>query len=614
MEHAHILLSLTLIGVLGSLAQWLAWLVKLPAILFLLLVGLLLGPVTGWLRPDALFGELLFPIVSLAVAVILFEGSLTLQLRQIRGLESVVRNLVSIGALLTWGVIAVAAHWLLGLVWPLALLFGALVVVTGPTVIVPMLRTVRPTARVANVLRWEGIVIDPLGALLAVLVFEFILASATGAGAWQHVLAGFGRTLAVGGLLGAAAGHGLGLALRRVWVPEYLTNVVTLTAVFGVFTAANLVQAESGLLAVTVMGMWLANMKQVPVEEILDFKESLSVLLISGLFIILAARLEPAQLAVLGPPALALFAVIQFVARPLDVLVSTFGSSLNWRERALLAWIAPRGIIAAAVSALFALRLEQAGYAQAPLLVSLTFFVIITTVLLQSATARPLAHWLGVAEPEPRGLLIIGANQVARAIGLVLQEQGFPVMLTDNHWPNIRDARMAGLPVFYGQAISEIADRHLNLVGFGYMLGLSQNDHLNVLAALRYRHEFGRHNIYTLPPPQNGDAERRVATLETRGHLLFRADATWKRLASLLAQGAEIKVTPLTDSFTLEGYLASRQQRVIPMFAITPKGRLRIFSVDDTPKAGPGWKVIGLVEAVSGTDSEARPPNEEKAR
>ena len=613
MEHAHILLSLTLIGVLGSLAQWLAWLVKLPAILFLLLVGLLLGPVTGWLRPDALFGELLFPIVSLAVAVILFEGSLTLQLRQIRGLESVVRNLVSIGALLTWGVIAVAAHWLLGLVWPLALLFGALVVVTGPTVIVPMLRTVRPTARVANVLRWEGIVIDPLGALLAVLVFEFILASAAGAGAWQHVLAGFGRTLAVGGLLGAAAGHGLGLALRRVWVPEYLTNVVTLTAVFGVFTAANLVQAESGLLAVTVMGMWLANMKQVPVEEILDFKESLSVLLISGLFIILAARLEPAQLGLLGLPALALFAVIQFVARPLDVLVSTLGSSLSWRERALLAWIAPRGIIAAAVSALFALRLEQAGYAQAPLLVSLTFFVIIATVVLQSATARPLAHWLDVAEPEPRGLLIIGANRVARAIGQVLQEQGFPVLLTDNHWPNIREARMAGLPVFYGQAISEIADRQLDLVGFGRMLGLSQNDHLNVLAAQRYRHEFGRQNIYTLPPPQSGDAERRVAALETRGHLLFRADATWKRLASLLAQGAEIKVTPLTDSFTLDDYLASRQQRVIPLFAITPKGRLRIFSVDDTPKAGPGWKMIGLVEPAAETDDETRPDNKEKA-
>ncbi len=595
MEPAHILLSLTAIGLLGSLAQWLAWLVKLPAILFLLLIGLLLGPATGWLRPDALFGELLFPIVSLAVAVILFEGSLTLQLREIRGLESVVRNLVSIGALLTWGVIAVAAHALVGLVWPLALLFGALVVVTGPTVIVPMLRTVRPTARVANVLRWEGIVIDPLGALLAVLVFEFILAGQAGAGAWQHVLAGFGRTLAVGGLLGVAAGYGLGVALRRVWIPEYLTNVVTLTLVFGVFTAANRVQDESGLLAVTAMGLWLANMRQVPIEEILDFKESLSVLLISGLFIILAARLAPAQLALLGLPALALFAVVQFVARPLDVLVSTAGSRLSWRERALLAWIAPRGIIAAAVSALFALRLEQAGYAQAPLLVSLTFFVIIATVVLQSATARPLAAWLGVAEPEPRGLLIIGANRVARAIGRVLQEQGLPVLLTDNHWPNIRDARMDGLPVFYGEAISERADRHLNLVGMGRMLGLSQNDNLNVLAAQRFRHEFGRHRVYTLPPPNHDDAERRLAAPAQRGHVLFGEEATWKRLASLLAQGAEIKVTPLSEDFGLEDYLATWQGRVIPLFAITPRGRLRVFTVDERPRAGPGWKVIGLV-------------------
>jgi CPA1 family monovalent cation:H+ antiporter len=309
MEH-HALLTLAGIGLIGIACQWLAWRVRLPAILFLLLAGIVAGPVTGWLKPDKLFGELLFPFVSLSVAVILFEGALTLRFDRLRGLGQVVRRMVIAGLVITWLVCAASAWLFLGYSVELALLFGALVVVTGPTVIAPMLRVVRPKPAVAEVLRWEGIVIDPFGALLAVLVFEFLVARGEGA-AWSHTLMTFTGTLVVGIGIGAIAGWLLGVLLRRHAIPDYLQNVFTLALVGGAFAASDSVVPESGLLAVTVMGMVLANLPRVHVEEILDFKESLSVLLISTLFVVLAARIELEQLQALGWGALGVLAVAQ---------------------------------------------------------------------------------------------------------------------------------------------------------------------------------------------------------------------------------------------------------------------------------------------------------------
>ncbi|MBT4160196.1 MAG: sodium:proton antiporter, partial [Gammaproteobacteria bacterium] len=401
------------IGLLAAVAQWSAWRLKLPAILPLLVFGIVVGPVTGVLDPDALFGDLLFPIVSLSVAVILFEGALTLKISELREIGTTVRNLVTIGALITWLVTSVTVHLSLGFDFDLAMLFGAMVVVTGPTVIVPMLRTVRPVRRVANILRWEGIVIDPIGALLAVLAFNYVLASQK-TEALDDIFALFLMVVAIGSVIGLIFGFGLALILRKDWLPEYLRSPFTLLMVFVAFAGAEMAEHESGLLAVTIFGMVLANRPGVEVHDILDFKESLSVLLISGLFILLAARVDFEGLVAIGWPAALVVAVIILVARPLAVFVSTIGSELSINERLLIAWIGPRGIVCAAVAAIFALRLEQVGAEGASLLVPLAFSVIITTVVLQSLTARRLAGLLGVRDPAPAGYLIIGSGQVAR--------------------------------------------------------------------------------------------------------------------------------------------------------------------------------------------------------
>ncbi len=605
--HDTILLSLTAIVVLGIAAQWLAWRVKVPPILFLLLIGIALGPVLGALDPDALFGDLLFPIVSLAVGVILFEGSLTLRFREIQGVSSTIVRMVSLGAVVSWGVAATAAHWFVGLDWPIAFLFGAVVVVTGPTVIAPLLRIVRPSPRVSKILRWEAIIIDPIGALLAVLVYEFIVTqSQTGAAGLGGVVLPFLQLVGLGAVLGVAGGWLLGQLLVRHALPDYLINVTVLAAVLAVFTTSNVMAEESGLLAVTVMGIWLANMRGVPLDDILHFKETLSILFISGLFILLAARIDPGTLSQVGFGALLVLAAIVFVAQPLKVWLSAIGSGLTWREKTMIAWIGPRGIVAAAVSGLFALKLVEEGLEGAEVIVPLTFIVIVGTVVLASLTARPLAKALDIALPEDHGVLIVGANRVTREIAKVLRKHGFRVVIADGNYSEIRQARMDGLETYYGNPVSEAADRKLDLVGIGQMFAMSAQSEVNNLAAVRYRHEFGQSNVFVLQTPQEmaGSENQRITTqFNARG--LFGEEVSLGHLFRLFENGAELFSTRLTENFGFSEYLVHYHGRGELLFGITPNGNLRPLGGEPGQRPGPGWILIGLYEPAAAGDRPA---------
>jgi NhaP-type Na+/H+ or K+/H+ antiporter len=595
MEHSVILL-LAAIGMLSLLSQWLAWWTNLPAILFLLLSGLVMGPGLGLLSPDDLFGGIFFPFVSLAVAVILFEGSLTLHREDIRGHGSVVRNMVSVGFFVTWMVTALAARYLVNMSWPIAWLFGAIMVVTGPTVIVPMVRAVRPNHRIANILRWEGILIDPVGAILAVLTYEVILATGV-ADATGEAVVGLLKMVLAGVLTGAAFGYAWGYALRAMWVPDYLQNVATLLLVFACFAIADTSESEAGLLAVTVMGVWLANMRGVHLDDILDFKESLSLLLISGLFILLAARLNFDQVLGLGWGGLGVLLAIQFVARPLKILVCAQGSDLDSRERIALSWIAPRGIIAAAISALLAIRLETAGYADAGLLVPLTFVIIVGTVVFQSLTAGALVRWLGVAAPPAEGLLIAGSGPVPRTIAEVMQKNELPVLVADSSWDGIRAARMAGLPTYFGNPTSDHADRQMNLTGIGKLLALSRRPDLNDLLCTHFAAEFGRDAVYTMPQTlDDADqrAEKYAVAAARRGRRAFAADLSLAKFSSLLSQGHEIRVTRLSNEFDFADYREQHGGRAIPLLAWNDKGRVRVIGPDSDWVPGADWSVASL--------------------
>ncbi len=574
--------------VLGIGAQWLSWRLKLPAILPLLLIGILAGPVAGLLQPDAMFGELLFPMVSLGVALVLFEGGLTLRFADLKGRGAAVSRLVSWGAVLNWLLIAVGSWWVAGFSPTLALLFAALVVVTGPTVVNPLLRTMRATQNVAQILRWEGILIDPVGALLAVLVFQYIV---IGTGSLLIFL----MSIAVGVATGAAGALSLAFAIRKHWVPEYLLNVLTLAWVVLVFAGSNYLSHESGLLAVTVMGVWLGNTRDVDMSDVLSFKESLSVLIISMLFIVLGARVAPTEILATGWRGLGVLAVV-LLARPVVVWAAMAGGNHSWQEKALVSWVAPRGIVAAAVSSLFALRLQEAGYPGAQSLVDYTFLVIIFTVVMLSFTARPVARFLGLVEEESRGILIVGANAVARAIGRALTQQGFRVRLTDTTWSETQAARMDGLDTYFGDPVSAHADRNLDLAGLGYLFAMSRRPALNTLAAVKFRTEFGARRVFTLRNAQEKDRSEKRRVAETfSAPRLFGEGVTLQKLASLIAQGAEVKTTVLTEAFDMTAYEEKRGKGSILLFALDPANRLRPFTDKVLPEPQPGWSVMALV-------------------
>ena len=595
------LISLASIGVISLICQWVAWRLRLPAILFLLLAGMLVGPGLGLLSPDKLFGDLLFPIVSLAVAVILFEGSLTLKFKELQDHGKMVRNLLISGTLVTWLIGTIASRLLVDISWAVATLFGAIVVVSGPTVIMPLLRAVRPNARIRNILKWEGIVIDPIGALLAVLVFEFAISSGLGSEqAAEHILMTFGSTLLLGTVLGCSAGYYLGAALRSRWLPQFLQNAATLTFMLGVFAFSNFLVHESGLLTVTIMGIWLANMKGVPVEEILEFKESLSVLLISALFILLAARMEFSMLTVLGWGPLWVILILMFVARPLAVWLAAIKTDLSWQEKLFLGWIAPRGIVAAAVSALFAFKLEQAGYEDANALVSMVFLVIMVTVIVQSISSKRLARVLDVRESNNNGYLFIGANAVARLLAKALVAKNIKVVLADTSWINVRAARMENLSVYYGNPVSEHAENNLDLAGIGHVLVVSPYKQLNTQSTYHYLDLYGEGRVLGLP---EGDQSVRASHqssekyVKTRNH--FDENATFARLASLISKGATIKTTQLTSEFTFDDYVKKHGPRLTLLFAIKPDKQVVPVSQKSHVTPQEGWDIVSLIQPAS---------------
>ncbi|HGF4933471.1 TPA: cation:proton antiporter [Vibrio parahaemolyticus] len=576
-------LVLSAVGVIGLGCQWLAWRLRLPAILFLLLAGLIVGPFMQWLKPDEILGNLLFPLVSLAVAVILFEGSLTLNFKEIRGVSGSVWSIVSIGAIISWAATSVATHYFLGFTWELAMLFGSLTVVTGPTVIVPLLRTVRPNSTLANILRWEGILIDPLGALFVVMVYEFIVSHSA-----VNSMEVFGTIIAVGVILGVASGAAVATVLRRAWLPEYLQPFAVLMVVLGVFSVSNHIESEAGLLTVTVMGMWLANAKDINIQQILHFKEHLTILLITGLFIFLAARISLDDFAALGSGALLLFVFMQLVSRSLSIFLSTMRSNLNLKDKLFLSWVAPRGIVAASISSLFAIKLTEYGVDGASLLVPMTFMVIIGTVVLQSATARPMAIALGVAEPAPRGFLLIGANRVAREIGQALARYDRRVLMTDSNWEYISQVRMMGLDYYYGNPISSHADDNLNMIGIGQVVALTPDQHFNIMACMQFVDEFGEDKVHCLQKVKtngNGNEKHSVAQ-EYHGKLLMGGNVSYTQLASLLSRGAEIKHTKLSENFTYQDYLEHHKTNlVIPLFNVEDKGKIQF--CDDPDQFAP---------------------------
>ncbi len=604
------LVTIAAVVVLGIGAQWLAWRTRFPSILLLLGLGFLAGPVTGFLPQDALQGEWLFPFVSLAVGIILFEGGLTLRFDEFREVGKAVVNLITVGVAVTGALGAVGAHYLAGFSWEVAIVLGALLTVTGPTVVLPLLRHVRPSGRVGTIAKWEGITIDPIGAILAVLVLESVIlfrdpaeAAGTHETVWGALVQGIAYEIVVGVGVAALSAAFLILLLQRRLVPDWLQNPVALMTVIAAFAVSNSLQEEAGLLEATLLGIIMANQPFVSVRRIVEFKEDLRVLLISLLFIVLAARLQPSAFEVmLAPGPLLFLALLMLVVRPLAVALSSWRTGLTWKEQAFLAWLAPRGIVAAAVASLFSFRLEEFFPAESERIVPVVFLIIVGTVAVYGLTIAPVARWLGLAQPDPQGILFVGAQAWVRRVAKTLQDLGVRVLLIDANARNVRLARRNGLPAQRTNILAEGVIDDLELSGIGRLVAVTPNDEVNALAALHFAEVFESDEVYQLPMrTENGSTAASEIPRHLRGRPLFATDATYTSLDERFDAGARVRVLHLRrpPEWLRE---ASEDPTFTPLFLVRAE-KVRVYAegAEVVPQAGD--VLVALVDEDPGSEA-----------
>ena len=609
-----ILVNIVLVIALGIGAQWLAWRIRVPSILLLLVLGFTAGPVLELLPPASLQGDWLFAFVSLSIGIILFEGGLSLRISELRGVGRAVLNLITVGVLITGVLAAAAAHWILGMPVGLSVVIGAILTVTGPTVVLPLIRYVRPTGRVGTIAKWEGITIDPVGAILAVLVLEIVivLAGAGHGGASDGLMSALLQageqlfsTIAVSvgvSVLGAAV---LVIVLQRHLVPEYLQSSVALMLVVVVFAGSNMLREESGLFAATLMGIIMANQRYVTVRSIMKFKEDLQVLLIACLFILLAARLELSALAYFDETAFIFLGLLILVVRPLAVAASCWGAGLNWKEQAFMAWLAPRGIVAAAVAALFAERVMGVYGGEAEALVPIVYFVIVGTVAVYGLTISPLARRLGMADPNPQGILFLGAPLWVQQAAAAIQDLGFSVLLIDANERNVEMARDDNLPAEAADALSEQIFDELNLSGIKRLLAVTANDEINTLASIHFTEVFERQEVYQLAAPDSKASESKSSLPSyLRGRALFGAAVTDSDLSGRFDRGGEIRTFGLTEDGAYQTIQAQYGGDLLLLFVVRA-GNLLINAESDQLVPQNGDTVIVMLPAFnSDHDSE----------
>ncbi|WP_420401374.1 cation:proton antiporter [Flagellimonas sp.] len=598
--------------ILGIIAQWVAWRFKLPAILPLILIGLLVGPIATlytedggkliepiWNGKKGLFpGEGLYYFVSLAISIILFEGGLTLKRAEIKNVGPVITKLITVGTVVTFFGAGVAAHYIFELTWQISFLFSALIIVTGPTVITPILRNIPLKKDVSAVLKWEGILIDPIGALVAVLVFEFISVG-EGQAFTKTALIEFGKILLFGTTFGFTFAHALGFVIKKNLVPHYLLNVVSLSVVLLVYVESDVFAHESGLLAVVVMGMVMGNMNLPNLKELLYFKESLSVLLISILFILLAANINISDLELIFNWNTAiLFAVVVFVIRPLGVFLSSMGSDLKLNEKLFIGWVGPRGIVAAGIASLFGSKLLSKGEPGAEYITPLVFMIVLGTVLLNATTARFVAKIVGVFLKKSEGVLIIGASKVSRLIGNYLKKNNRHVVLIDNNQANIEKAQRLGLEAMTADIFSDSLADNIELNDMGFLLALTGNSDINEFAIEKFQRQFGENGAFRLV---NSDEMNDPDNNPQEG--LFSHTDDFIKLIEVVRKYPAIQEIDLKDKQHYDDLidLAQKDSEIIPVFTKAPTGVIDVIpanSKDFSPN-GNGYKLVYMGKTIN---------------
>ena len=598
--------ALALVIASGVLLQILSRRLGIPAVVPLLVAGLALGPGLGWLDPDRTLGPALDPLVTLGLGIVLFEGGLSLRRAELQELGPAVRGLVTTGALVTW--LAAAAAAMLVLEFPArhALLLGAVLVITGPTVVTPILLHVRLREPLGHLARWEAILGDPLGALLAVLVFELLFVSPTPSA--DGILLGAAYAMAVAAPMGFVVGAGLARMLAVHVLPDSLRGPAVLASVIALQAVVDWMRPEAGLLAVTVAGMTLASRGRAGVRHATESLETLVTVTLGFLFLMLPARITTGQLRELGWQGLLFLAVLILVVRPLAVLLGTRGTPLAAREKLVLCALAPRGVVAFAVLSAFGLRLEESGDPVAGSLATIAVVVVLGTTTVYGLLAGPLATWLGLTKEDAQGVLMLGAHPLALAMASVLEAEGLRVVLVDSSWRRVSAARMKGHSVFYGNVLSSELPDQVDLDGVGHLMALSPSDEENSLACLHLAPLFGRGRVYQLPAPTEVRAALADTSGELQGQPLFARGLTYARLATAVEEGARIRCLQAVPRGDPPGGPAAFEDRSQPLLVISADQQLRILGDQPLAALATGDRLVCLCRSRAEVVNASRPP------
>ena len=585
-----LLFDLMFIIFLGIASQWLAWRFRMPAIVLMSIARLLVGPILGFINPQESFGDLFGPIISLAVAIILFEGSLNLDFREIRGFNKPLFRIVTLGAFIAWIAGSLAAHYLAGLSWAVAFVIGGLFIVTGPTVILPLLRQAKLKPKTAAILKWEGIVVDPFGALLAVFAFEFIQ-FINDEVTLEALLIFFAASI-FAALIGFGAGRALGWMFENGNVPEFLKSPMVFAVVLLTFVLSDEIMHETGLLAVTAMGMTMANMHIASIHDMRHFKENISVLLISSIFVMLTASLAPSTLLkILDWKIITFVAAMLFIVRPLSIWLSTIGTDLTNKEKTLIGWIAPRGIVALTVSGYFASVMLEKGYEDADILVALTFALAFSTVVAHGFSISWLAKKLNLASSESPGVLIVGGNRFTTELAKSLHDLKHQVLIMDNSFEHLSEARKLGLNSKVGEILSEQTEYNVDLTPYPLMIAATEVDSYNALVCSNFVPELGRKALFQTALHQ-GDASEFHQSLG--GRILFNQKETIYQLNERIVSGQIIRKTPITNQYSYTQYLREREEETLLLFVMKGNGDLEFYTSNHEIQASAGDTVVSL--------------------
>ena len=586
-------LVIAMVGMLGIGAQWLAWRTGWPAIVLMLAAGFLAGPVLGLFDPEHAFGDLLDPMIAIGVALILFEGGLSLDFRELRHAGEGVWRLVLLGGPIAWGLGAFAAHSIGGLEWPVAILFAGILVVTGPTVVMPLLRQSSVKARPAAILKWEAIVNDPIGALFAVVSYEYFRAVTESPGASLfEVVPPLIIAAIIAGLIGYVAAAAIAWAFPRGAIPEYLKVPVLLTSVIVVFVLSNQIEHEAGLVAVTVMGIALANMNVSSLRSIHPFKQNIAVILIAGIFVLLSASLEFEELAYLNWNFGLFLLALLFLVRPATILLSLLGSSVPWNERLFLSWIAPRGIVLVAISGLFALRLEDIGY-DGTALIGLSFAVVVATIVAHGFTIDLVARLLNLKGSNRPGVLIVGSTPWTISLALMMQELKAPVMVVDSSWQRLALARQKGLPFYHGEILNEATEHNLDLTPYSVLVAATENEAYNALVCNEFAYEIGRDTVFQLGDAID-DEDRHALPSGIRGRALFESGFGVEDVNERLARGWVFRKTKLSEEFTFAAAQDRLPDAAAMLLLVRDNGTLRFFTHAARPEPRAGDVIVSF--------------------